>query len=57
MTALNGHRQESLIKHEIASSFDPEAENVIAEGDCLDTLRGLPSGFTQLIVTSPPYRV
>ncbi len=57
MHGNNGHHQELLIKHEIASAFDPEAQAVIAEGDCLETLRGLPSGFAQLIITSPPYNI
>ncbi len=57
MPTVNGQRQESLIQHEVASSFDPGAEIVIAEGDCLETLRELPSGFAKLIITSPPYNI
>jgi len=57
MSGINGQGQESLIPHEIAPSFDPRAEIVIAAGDCLETLRGLPSGFAQLIITSPPYNI
>ena len=48
---------ERLWKHEIASSFNPEAEAVIAPGDCLTTLRALPEGFAKLIITSPPYNI
>jgi adenine-specific DNA-methyltransferase len=44
-------------KHQIAKSFSPTAEIVIAEGDCLDTLRSLPSDFAKLIITSPPYNL
>ncbi len=46
-----------LWTHDIASSFDPAADVVIALGDCLDTLRALPDGFAKLIVTSPPYNI
>lgn len=31
--------------------------NKILEGDCLDTMRGLPDGCVDLIVTSPPYNL
>jgi adenine-specific DNA-methyltransferase len=30
---------------------------VVAQGDCLETLRTLPHGTMQLIVTSPPYNI
>jgi len=42
---------------EVATSFDPTAEVVIAPGDCLGTLRNLPEGLVKLIVTSPPYNL
>lgn len=42
---------------EIADRFDPQAEAVIASGDCLATLRELPDGFAKLIITSPPYNI
>ncbi|MCI0338604.1 MAG: site-specific DNA-methyltransferase [Acidobacteria bacterium] len=42
---------------EIADSFDPKAEVVIAQGDCLDTLRNFPDGLAKLIITSPPYNL
>ncbi|MCA1629005.1 MAG: site-specific DNA-methyltransferase [Acidobacteria bacterium] len=42
---------------EVASSFDPAAEVVIAQGDCLEILQGLPGDFVKLIITSPPYNV
>ena len=41
----------------IASEFDHNADFVLHEGDCLDLLRGLPSGLAKLIVTSPPYNL
>jgi DNA modification methylase len=30
---------------------------VISPGDCLETLRSLPDGFAQLIISSPPYNL
>lgn len=52
-------KQESttLWAPEVASSFDPAAEVVIAEGDCLGILQSLPHGFAKLIITSPPYNI
>ena len=41
----------------IATAFDPAAETVIAEGDCLRSLAGVPDGAINLIVTSPPYNI
>lgn len=41
----------------IHEKFSPEAEVVIAPGDCLETLKTLPDGFAQLIITSPPYNL
>jgi adenine-specific DNA-methyltransferase len=41
----------------IAEAFDPEAEIVIAHGNCLDTLVTLPDGMVKLIITSPPYNL
>ena len=41
----------------ISSEFDPSADFVVHEGDCLDLLRELPSGLAKLIVTSPPYNL
>ena len=42
---------------EIASSFSPTAEAVIAPGDCLETIRNLPDDLAKLIITSPPYNI
>ncbi len=47
----------SLWTPEVASSYDPAAEVVISQGDCLEILRGLPDGFAKLIITSPPYNI
>lgn len=46
-----------LWTQQVASSFSPDAEAVIAHGDCLETLRGLPDNFAKLIITSPPYNI
>lgn len=40
-----------------ATSFDSNAEVVIAPGNCRDTLQTLPDGLVKLIVTSPPYNL
>ena len=50
-------RTNTLFRHEIASSFTPDAEIVLAPGDCLKTLRTLPDGLAKLIITSPPYNL
>lgn len=47
----------SFIAAPIATAYDPSAEAVIAEGDCLDTFASLPRGFAKLIITSPPYNI
>jgi adenine-specific DNA-methyltransferase len=41
----------------VASEFNPQVDLVLHEGDCLEFLRGLPSGLAKLIVTSPPYNL
>lgn len=41
----------------LASAFDPTADCVLFEGDCLDLLGRLPDRFVQLVVTSPPYNL
>lgn len=41
----------------IATEFAADAEVVVAPGDCLRSLRGLPAGSMQLIITSPPYNI
>ena len=46
-----------LWTQEIASSFDPQAQAVIAPGDCLKSLAKTPDGFAKLIITSPPYNI
>lgn len=39
------------------SQFNPDADLVLYEGDCLDLLPHIPSGFVKLVVTSPPYNL
>jgi adenine-specific DNA-methyltransferase len=46
-----------LWQKEILETFSPSAEIVISPGDCLETLRSLPDGFAQLIISSPPYNL
>lgn len=41
----------------IAPSFVPDAKAVIANGDCLKILKGLPTDVMKLIITSPPYNI
>ncbi|MEA3311054.1 MAG: DNA methyltransferase [candidate division WOR-3 bacterium] len=41
----------------IASKFDPAADLVIFDGDCLELLPQIPDGFVKLVVTSPPYNL
>jgi len=41
----------------IASEFDPTADFILWQGDCLDLLAHIPDGFVQLVVTSPPYNL
>ncbi|HLA96937.1 MAG TPA: site-specific DNA-methyltransferase [Anaerolineales bacterium] len=44
-------------KIKIADAFDPTADLVLYQGDCLGLLGQLPDGFVKLIVTSPPYNL
>lgn len=46
-----------LWNYVVASEYKPDADVVIALGDCLETLKGLPEGFAKLIITSPPYNL
>jgi len=41
----------------IASEFDPTADLILFEGDCLDLLPHVPDRFVKLVVTSPPYNL
>lgn len=42
---------------EIESSFNPNAEIVISNGDCVEILSKIPDETIKLIVTSPPYNL
>ena len=42
---------------QISESYNDHAEIVIAPGNCLDTMGGLPGGMANLIITSPPYNI
>ncbi|MEK6676145.1 MAG: site-specific DNA-methyltransferase [Planctomycetota bacterium] len=52
-----GRFQQSFLAPDIASTFNESAEVVIAPGDCLKTLTGLPPSAIQLVITSPPYNI
>lgn len=41
----------------ISARFDPEADVILHEGDCLDLLPLIPDRFVRLVVTSPPYNL
>ena len=41
----------------VASQFDPTADVVLYEGDCLELLAQIPAGLAKLVVTSPPYNL
>jgi len=41
----------------LTSEFDPDADFVLYEGDCLNLLSHVPDEFVQLVVTSPPYNL
>ncbi len=41
----------------VVSEFDPTADLVLFQGDCLDLLPQVPAGLVKLVVTSPPYNL
>ena len=41
----------------IEPRFNPKADLVLFEGDCLDLLSKVPDGSVKLVVTSPPYNL
>lgn len=41
----------------IADYYNPFADAVVFQGDCMDLLNQIPDGRLQLIVTSPPYNI
>jgi DNA modification methylase len=50
-------KEPGLWSHDVANSFNPSSDAVILSGDCIKSLRTLPSGFAKLIITSPPYNI
>lgn len=40
-----------------SSSYDKNADFMMLEGDCLDSLKSVPNGAVKLTVTSPPYNL
>lgn len=46
-----------MVKIFIDSKFNPDADMVLYEGDCLDLLADIPNNFVKLVVTSPPYNL
>ncbi len=46
-----------MSKVRVTSEFDPAADLVLYEGDCLDLLSHIPDKFVKLVVTSPPYNL
>ncbi|GAB4409992.1 MAG: site-specific DNA-methyltransferase [Anaerolineales bacterium] len=41
----------------IAGQFDPTADVILYEGDCMALLSEIPDSFASLVVTSPPYNL
>ncbi len=50
-------RNNTLWKPEIESKFSYDAEVVISEGDCVQSLSQIPKETAKLIITSPPYNI
>lgn len=48
---------EEFSAYQIFDRFDPAAYVVVAEGECLNSLRAVPDEQIQLIITSPPYNL
>lgn len=46
-----------MVKISKDSKFNPKADLVLHEGDCLDLLKDIPNNFVKLVVTSPPYNL
>lgn len=41
----------------ISPTFEPKSDLVLFQGDTLELLKNIPSGFVNLVVTSPPYNL
>ncbi len=46
-----------MVKINKSSKFNPDADFVLYQGDCLDLLSEVPDNFVKLVITSPPYNV
>lgn len=46
-----------MAKIKISTDFNPEADFILHEGDCLKLISEIPDNFVKLIVTSPPYNL
>ena len=44
-----------ITRIEVSRVYDPDADVVMHEGDCLELLAAMPDGSTDLVMTSPPY--
>lgn len=40
-----------------STRYDPQADAVVFNGDCLELLGKVPQGSVQLVITSPPYNI
>src|SRR5262245_43665167 len=50
-------RTPAVKEHRVSASFSRDAEAVLLEGDCTETLRSVPDGSVKLVITSPPYNL
>ena len=41
----------------IVAEYDPTADFILFQGDCIDLLSQIPDGMVKLVVTSPPYNL
>jgi adenine-specific DNA-methyltransferase len=49
--------EEAVDRVVISAGFDPAADFMLHEGDCMSLLSQIPDGSVQLVVTSPPYNL
>lgn len=54
---IQPHLEVLLSTMHISPTFDPKADVVLYEGDCIDLLPTIPDGLVSLVVTSPPYNL
>lgn len=46
-----------MFNMKLSDSFDSNADVILFNGDCLNLLKEVPSGFVRLVITSPPYNI